>query len=459
MRASRAPGVVHLGLGAFHRSHQAWFTQHVDPRAEPSGVWGIVAFTGRRPDQAELLSRQDGVYTLITRSADGDSAEVIDSVIGAFDGADAARWRDALADAHTRVVTLTVTEAAYHRGSDGSIDLGHPDVAADRALLTRADDSSACVTAPGRLVDGLRARRASGSGGLAIVCCDNLTENGRIVREVVVSLAEAVDPDLAAWILRSVSFVSSMVDRITPATTDADRADARALTGFDDEAVVVAEPFAEWVLSGEFPAGRPAWETAGARFVDDLEPYEQRKLWLLNAGHSLLAYLGLHLGHETVDEAMDDPRCTAPLEKLWDEAALELPLPSEEIDAARAALRERFANPRIRHRLRQIAADGSIKLPVRVIDPLRSRLARGEAIGAGQATLIAAWWLHLTEQPDLVSDARATALGVDATVTDILRAIAPNLAASNATEDAVIRARDAILRLTSHSPSTTGVPA
>lgn len=454
LRGGRLPGVVHLGLGAFHRSHQAWYTQHVAPSETP---WGITAFTGRRPDQASVLARQDAVYTLITRGADGDTAEFIDALVAVHDGADVARWRKTLADPRTAVVTLTVTEAAYHHTADAGIDFGSPDVEGDLALLRTADPGPACTTAPGRLVDGLRARREAAGGPLAVVCCDNLTANGRVVRDVVLSLAAAADPALASWISASVSFVSSMVDRITPATTDADRADARALTGFDDAAVVVAEPFAEWVLSGDFPAGRPAWETAGARFVDDLQPYEQRKLWLLNAGHSLLAYLGLQLGHETIDEAMDDERCIEPLEQLWDEAAAELPLPAAEIADARAALRDRFTNRRIRHRLRQIASDGSVKLPVRVVDPLRLRLARGEPIGDGAATALAAWWLHVTRQPTLVSDAGAAALGPSATVADVLALVVPGLGHDAAVEAAVTAAAARILRLT--SSTTSGVPS
>lgn len=463
----RVPGIVHLGLGAFHRSHQAWYTQHAG--ATGSAPWGITAFTGRRPDQAELLAPQDGVYTLITRAADGDDAEFVDAIVAVHDGADGAAWRRSLADPRTAVVTLTVTEAGYHRAAGGAgVDLASDEVAADVALLSGSGpgsaaaavaDANACTTAPGRLVDGLRARREAGAGPLAVVCCDNLTDNGGMVRDVVVSLAEAVDPGLAEWILRSVSFVSSMVDRITPASTDDDRSDARALTGYDDHAVVVAEPFAEWVLAGNFPAGRPEWERAGARFVDDLEPYEQRKLWLLNGGHSLLAYLGLQLGHKTVDEAMGDPRCTEPLERLWDEAASSLTLPVDEIEAARGALRERFTNPRIRHRLRQIASDGSQKLPVRVIDPLRRRLADGEPVGEGAATAIAAWWLHLTRQPSLVSDAGAAALGPAPTVQEVLEAIAPGLPRRDEVEAAVARAADVILRPVPLSTTTTGVIA
>ncbi|MCU1527372.1 MAG: hypothetical protein JWP75_1135 [Frondihabitans sp.] len=453
VRDARRPGVVHLGLGAFHRSHQAWFTQRIAPDRDP---WGIIAFTGRRPDAATALAEQNCVYTVIERSADGDTASLIDAVIEAHDGADALRWREAVSDDRVAVITLTVTEAAYLRTRDGVVDLHTSAVASDVARL-REGAADACTTVPGRLVDGLRARRDTGSGPVAVLCCDNLTDNGAVVRGVVTSLASAVDDELAAWITDNVSFVSSMVDRITPATTDDDRATALTLTGYDDHAVVVAEPFAEWVVSGAFPAGRPAWETAGVRFVDDLEPYEQRKLWLLNAGHSLLAYLGLLFGHETVDEAMADPRCAEPLEALWDEAAAVLPLPAAEIGDACASLRDRFRNPRIRHRLRQIAADGSVKLPVRVVDPVRLHLAAGEPIGDGAATALAAWWLHLTEQPSLVNDEGATALGASCSVDDVLRVLAPDLAGRPTLGAAVSAAADRVLDLLSPSTMNTAI--
>lgn len=452
IRDRRIPGVVHLGLGAFHRSHQAWYTQ----RASTDEIaWGSVAFTGRRPDAALPLAEQRGVYTLIERAADGDTATIIDSLVEAHDGGNAAEWRASVASPETAVITLSVTEAAYRRRRDGQVDLGADDVAADVERL-RSGSAEACTTVPGRLVDGLRARREADAGALAVLCCDNLTDNGAVVRGVVVSLAGAVDDELAQWISETISFVASMVDRITPATTDDDRATALDLTGYDDHAVVVAEPFAEWVISGEFPAGRPPWETAGVRFVDDLQPYEQRKLWLLNAGHSLLAYLGLLLGHETVDEAMADPRCTGPLESLWDEAAEVLDLPATEIAQARAALLGRFENPRIRHRLRQIAADGSVKLPVRVIDPLRLRLASGGTIGDGAATTLAAWWLHLTRQPSLVNDDGAAALGAACTVDDVLGLLAPDLGARPELSAAVSAAADRILD--SLSPSHPASP-
>ncbi|MFD0823808.1 mannitol dehydrogenase family protein, partial [Micromonospora zhanjiangensis] len=210
------------------------------------------------------------------------------------------------------------------------------------------------------------ARHAGGAGPLAVVCCDNLPDNGAATARVVRGLAAAARPELARWIDGSVSFVTTMVDRITPRTTPADVRTVAELTGYVDAVPVVTEPFSEWVLSGDFPAGRPAWEAAGARFVDDVTPHETRKLLLLNGAHSLLAYAGGARGHDTVAAAVADPVCRGWLERWWDEAARYVPLPAAEVAAYRAALLRRFANPRIRHLLAQIAADGSQKLPIRL---------------------------------------------------------------------------------------------
>lgn len=383
-RTERHPvRVVHLGLGAFHRAHQAWYTQRANDASDGEG-WGIAAFTGRSPRAAEVLAAQDAVYTLVERGPGGDLAGVIQSVTSVHDGGDVDRWRGAMADPAVAVLTLTVTEAGY-RPPSGDLD----------ADLERLRSGAGAFTAPGRIVDGLRARRDAGAGPLAVVSCDNLPHNGAVTSDAVSGLARRLDPALAAWIDDEISFVSTMVDRITPATTDADRETVLRLTGVDDAAPVVTEPFSEWVLSGAFPAGRPGWEAGGAQFVDDVEPFERRKLWLLNAGHSLLAYLGLLRGHATVAEAMADEQCSTALEALWQEARTELPFDDAAVDAALAALRDRFTNARIEHRLAQIATDGSQKLGPRILDPARSRLHAGREPGAAQAGVIAAWILHL----------------------------------------------------------------
>ncbi|MEP6650473.1 MAG: mannitol dehydrogenase family protein, partial [Lapillicoccus sp.] len=306
------------------------------------------------------------------------------------------------------VLTVTVTEAGYCRNETGGLDLESEPVRADIAAL-RDGAPDELDTVPGRLVAGLAARREAEGGPLAVVSCDNVSENGAVARRVVTDLAREVGPDLADWVDDHVSFVTTMVDRITPRATDADAADARALTGVDDPSLVVTEPFTEWVLAGDFPAGRPAWETAGARFVDDVRPFETRKLWLLNGAHSIMAYAGSIVGHETVADAVMDPEVFEWVEDWWDCAARHLTLPAEEVAAYRQALFDRFANPNIRHLLAQIAADGSQKVPIRALPVLRAARADGD-LPSGATRFIAAWIAHLRGHGVAAEDVEAAAL-------------------------------------------------
>jgi fructuronate reductase len=345
----RTPRIAHLGLGAFARSHQAWYTQ-----AAGDG-WGIVALSGRVVPE---LAAQDFRYGLIVRAPTTDAIQVIESVV--------ASSPDAIADPAISVLTLTVTEAGYLPGA----------------------------RPPSLLVDGLRARRDSDGGAIAIVPCDNLPSNGQVLRDAVVALAE---PELASWIDDNVSFVSTMVDRITPATTAADVAIAEELLGWHDAVPVVAEPFREWVLQGDFPAGRPEWEKAGAQFVDDVELYEQRKLWMLNGAHSLLAYRGLELGLDTVFEAWAE---LAPeVEQLWAEAREVLPLPADDVDHWLTNLRIRWQNPRIEHRLEQIAQGGEQKIPARILAPAILREEAGLPVGVAERETISAYERYRETQP------------------------------------------------------------
>ncbi|WP_370800329.1 mannitol dehydrogenase family protein [Arthrobacter psychrolactophilus] len=386
--------IVHLGLGAFHRAHQAWYTQHASDGAQ----WGIAAFTGRRPDAALALSAQDGLFTLIERGGSGDKFELMTSIVEAHDGADVATLSRLVAAPSTAMVTLTITEAAYNLAADGSLDLSNPAVQADvdalRALTAHTTDDAGhladAVTAAGRLVQALTARRAAGTGPLAVVSCDNLANNATAARAAIGGLADVVDPDLGAWIEANVSFVGTSIDRITPRTTAAEIALVAAECGYADSSPVVTEPFSDWVLSGDFPAGRPDWASAGAVFVDEIEHFENRKLWLLNGAHSLMAYAGQLRGHATVAEALADPSCAAWITEFWDEAEANLPSEGLAIPAYRAALLERFSNARIAHHLAQIAMDGSSKLRMRAVPVLKAELAAGRS-GAGAARMIAAW--------------------------------------------------------------------
>jgi len=419
---------VHLGLGAFFRAHQAWYTD----RADDGAGWGIAAFTGRRPDLAEALTAQDGVYTLVTRRSDGDAFTVVRSVARAHPGGDSEAWLAAVASPDVRLLTTTVTEAGYVRGPDGALDLTDAGVARDVAAL-RSDPRAPVVTAPARILAGLLARRAADAGPITLVPCDNLPGNGAVLAAVVRDLAEAVDPRVLDWLDAGVSTATTMVDRITPQPSDADRAAVLAGTGVDDLGPVVTEPFSEWVISGNFAGGRPAWETAGAVLTDDVTPYERRKLWLLNGGHSLLAYVGSLRGRATVDEAVADEHCRALLEQWWSVCIPYLTVSRTEAETYCAALLERFANPRIRYALAQIASDGSQKLPVRLLPVLRRQRGAGRLPDAA-VTVLAAWLLHLRGAGVPVRDVRAAELRPRAdqplpdAVPAVLAALDPELA-------------------------------
>jgi fructuronate reductase len=473
-RLSRATGdagpaapvrIVHLGLGNFFRAHQAFYTG----TASDAGRWGIAAFTGRSRALADELTAQDGLYTLIVRGPDHDECLLLSSVAAARPGTDLDAWRDYLSRPAVRIVTLTVTEAGYLRDHGGALDVADADVRADVAALRadradvaalHADRSAAAWTAPGsvvsvrtvpgRLVAGLAARRAAGAGPIAVVSCDNLPDNGAVTAGVVADFANLLDPALAAWISDNVSFVTTMVDRITPRTTPDDVRAVTELTGRTDAAPVVTEPYHEWVLSGEFPGGRPAWQDGGARFVADITPYEQRKLWLLNGGHSLLAYAGAVRGHDTIAEAVTDPVCRAWLHQWWTEASGQLPMPATDVAEYRAALLRRFANPRIQHRLVQIAADGSQKLPIRVLPVLRAERARGR-VPMGALRILAAWIVHLRGEGVPVTDAAAATVveaatgPIDEAVRHALAYLDPALAADG---DIATAVTDLIAQLT-----------
>ncbi|MFF5287958.1 mannitol dehydrogenase family protein [Paractinoplanes globisporus] len=420
--------IVHLGLGNFFRAHQAWYTSAAPDAAQ----WPIAAFTGRSPGAAVALNAQHGRYTLLVRGPEHDEAQMIGAVDAAYPSNDHQAWREHLAAPRTAVVTLTVTEAGYLRDADGGLDESR--AAADVAAWLRGD---AVQTVPGRLMAGLAERRISGGGPIAIVPCDNLPENGAAVARVLFDFTALAEPALVPWIRDSVSFVTTMVDRITPRTTAEDVRVARELTGFDDAVPVVTEPFSEWVLSGVFPAGRPSWEAAGARFVADIVPHEQRKLLLLNGGHSLLAYAGSTRGHATVADAVTDPECRTWLAQWWDEASGYVPLPPGELAEYREALLTRFGNGRIRHTLAQIAADGSQKLPVRVLPVLRGEVAAGR-LPAGAIRIVAGWIDHLRGAGAPVSDAGAAPFQARAaSVRDVLALLAPDLAGNDALVAAV----------------------
>jgi fructuronate reductase len=424
--------IAHLGLGAFARAHLGWYTA----KAPDASSWGIAGFAGRSPDLARRLAPQDGLYTLVTRDGSGSTYDVLGALAEVHPAGDLEPWLALFAADDLAIASVTVTEAGYCRDAHGALDLPRDDIRRDLVALREMPSGAEGrpSTAPGRLVAGLAHRRRAGGGPLTLLSCDNLRTNGQVLHRVVSQLAAEVDPALAAWVEDQVCFPDSVVDRITPETVDADRAEVRSATGHQDDAPVVTEPYAEWVLQDAFPAGRPGWEAPGARFVDDVEPFESRKLLLLNGSHTIMALAGSTRGHETVADAISDPTCRRWVEQWWDEAQRHLSLPGQEITEYRTALLNRFANTAIQHRLSQIARDSSQKVPIRILPVLTAERSAGR-LPEGAARAVAAWVVHLRGRGAPVHDPAADRLvplvagGLDDAVVSVLGELEPDLAA------------------------------
>ncbi|MDX8531666.1 mannitol dehydrogenase family protein [Mesorhizobium sp. VK25A] len=383
-RRAVAPGIVHLGVGAFHRAHQAAYVDACLEGGESD--WGIVGVSLRSPDTRDALKPQDGLYTLAIRDSAGEQLQVIGSIQSLLvapenPGAVLA----ALADPRIRIVTLTITEKAYLRAADGRLDSTHPDIVHDLA------NPGSPKTAHGFLAEALARRRAAGTPPFTVLCCDNLPANGATLHRLLIEFAKLRNADLARHVADEVAFPSSMVDRIVPATTDADRARVAQQLGLEDAWPVMTEPFRQWVIEDRFPAGRPAWEQFGVTMVEDVGPFEDMKLRLLNGAHSGIAYLGLLSGHATVDRAFADPSIRQFVDRLWAEAIPTLPQDAG-LDPIpyTAELAQRFSNTALAHRTAQIANDGSQKLPQRIVVSALARLEAG-LLPEHLSLAVAAW--------------------------------------------------------------------
>jgi fructuronate reductase len=388
-RGGVTTGIVHLGIGAFHRAHQAVYTD--DILADESG-WGIVAASLRSPATRDALAPQDGFYTLAVRSGEGEALRVIGSVSNVFVvSEDGEVLVAAMADPRVRIVSLTITEKGYcHDPATGVLNEAHPDIRSDLAA------PEAPGTAPGLIVEALARRRAAGIAPFTVLTCDNLPSNGEMVKRILDRFAALRDADLGAYVADALACPATMVDRITPATTDADRARIATELGVWDAWPVVTEPFSQWVIEDRFPIGRPAWEKAGAELVSDVAPYELMKLRLLNGAHSSLAYLGYLAGYELVSEAMSDPAFARFARGLMEEVTPTLALPAGvDLAAYKAALIERFRNPALKHRTWQICMDGSQKLPQRLLGSIRDCLRLGAPFDR-LALGVAAWMRYVT---------------------------------------------------------------
>ena len=379
-------GILHLGLGAFHRAHQAAFTQ--DAIAAGGGDWGIEAVSMRNPKLAETLSAQSGRYTLIEQHPAGPKLQEI-SVIRKATALPGRSYHVALrmADPAIQIVTITVTEKGY--GADiGGRCLNRKDAAIAHDLL---HPNAAPQSLIGLIVAGLAARKSKGGGGMTLMSCDNLPENGRFLAALVQEFAQDTQPELARWIGNICRFPNSMVDRITPAASRQTLAIAQEALGRPDGAAIETEPFRQWVIEDSFVGPRPAWEKAGAQIVPDVAPFEEMKLRLLNGAHSLIAYLGALAGVSAVRDVMAQPDLAAVVRMHMVRAAQTLaPATGLDPDSYTEALIARFSNPAIDHRCLQIAMDGSQKLPQRIFAPARDQLDAGRDI-ATFALATAAW--------------------------------------------------------------------
>ena len=357
-------GIVHLGLGAFHRAHQAFYTDCA--LAASGGDWKILGVSLRSTAIPEAVNAQNGLYTVITRDANENQVRVIASIDHAICAKQApSTLLQEMASPGVRIVSLTVTENGYgiHR-EHGGVDLDNPQVQHD---LNHPETPGGVL---GFLVGALDIRRKAGLDAFTILCCDNLPDNGTFVKNGVLDFATRVNPELAQWIEDTVAFPSTMVDRITPASSESTRSLSEKATGFIDELAIETEPFHQWVIEDHFSNGRPDWAAAGAIFTDNVAPFEEMKLRMLNGTHSMLAYAGFLSGQRYVRDVMQNNTLSTLVSRHMQAAALTLsPIDGVDYDDYQAKLLARFSNPCIAHETRQIASDGSQKLPQRIFEP------------------------------------------------------------------------------------------
>ena len=402
-------GIVHLGLGAFYRAFGAIYV--AEAMAASGGDWGIVGVSLKSPKTRDALAPQNWAYTSVTLAENDESTKVIDvleNVLVAPETPSAVL--EAMADPGVKIVSLTVTEKGYcHNPATGALTVDHPDIAHDlQQEMPRS--------APGFLVRALARRRADGVAPFTVLSCDNLPENGALVRQIVLDFAHLIDPTLAQWIGENGRFPATMVDRITPATTSADIARVTVVTGLYDSAPVLHEPFRQWVIEDNFVRDmRPDFNAVGVEMVKDVSHFEQMKLRMLNGSHSALAYLGYLAGHETISDTVADPAFAAYVRQLWAEIMPVVRAPQGfDLQVYAQALMERYANPKIRHRTWQIAMDGSQKLPQRLLGSLEANIAAGKPV-PGLCLAVAAWMYYVggidqTGQPIDVKDPMAEKL-------------------------------------------------
>lgn len=391
---ARGIGIVHFGIGAFHRAHMAAYTD--DAMAAEGGDWRILGVSLRSGSVRRQMAPQDGLYTLVERSAAGSRARIIGSVADVIVAHEArARLIETLSAPTTHIVSFTITEKGYCRAPDGALD------------VQLADHHSAYAY----LAEAFARRAATGLPGLTLLSCDNLSGNGAQLRRLMTEYLAHHAPDLVDWFKSQCACPSTMVDRIVPAATDNDRAEIEAMIGMRDEAAVVTEPFSQWVIEDSFAGPRPNWEKHGAQITADVHAFENAKLRMLNGAHSALAYLGLKNGYEFVHQAIADPVLAGIVDHLMrQEAATSLtPVAGQNLNAYANDLITRFANPALNHRLGQIAMDGSQKIPQRWLETLAFHQKTAQNCPS-ILTAIGAWLCHIRGDNGRVDDPMAEPL-------------------------------------------------
>lgn len=384
-REQTKAGIVHLGIGAFHRGHQAYYTERL--LNQKGGDWAIIGASLRSARIRDQLQPQDWLYTLVEQDTEHSRFSIIGAIKEVLVGPENPnRLITVMSDPCIKVITLTITEKGYcHDPAAGEIDWSHPDVQHDlRYYLTSP------LSAIGYLVAAL-AQRKNLQAPVTLLSCDNLSHNGRLLQRVVTSFARRVDPALADWITQFVAFPCSMVDRIVPAATQAQRLLAAEVLGVEDQSIIVTEPFSQWVIENRFAAEMPDWASQGATVVDNVTPYEEIKLKLLNGSHSLIAYLGYVAGYDYVHEAIADSQIAKQVQRYMDLVTATLSIPDGfEIEGYKQLLLQRFANSALNHRTDQIAQDGSYKIAQRWLGSLRQLLGEGRDVSP-LAFALACW--------------------------------------------------------------------
>ncbi|OKV30443.1 fructuronate reductase [Escherichia coli] len=390
--------IVHLGCGAFHRAHQALYTHHLLESTDSDwGICEVNLMPGNDRVLIENLKKQQLLYTVAEKGAESTELKIIGSMKEALhpeiDGCEGIL--NAMARPQTAIVSLTVTEKGYCAdAASGQLDLNNPLIKHD------LENPTAPKSAIGYIVEALRLRREKGLKAFTVMSCDNVRENGHVAKVAVLGLAQARDPQLAAWIEENVTFPCTMVDRIVPAATPETLQEIADQLGVDDPCAIACEPFRQWVIEDNFVNGRPDWDKVGAQFVADVVPFEMMKLRMLNGSHSFLAYLGYLGGYETIADTMTNPDyLKAAFSLMMQEQAPTLSMPEgTDLNAYATLLIERFSNPSLRHRTWQIAMDGSQKLPQRLLDPVRLHLQNGGSWR--HLALGVAGWMRYTQGVD-----------------------------------------------------------